>query len=117
MARTETFPQWRADLTLLVAWAGSCKHLVEPLGQEARTIQKWAAGDRVPDVDTKQAIRDLRERWEDEHVRSAEAWSILPRVQLQLESARREKSWEMVDQLIERLGEIREAKGSLICEA
>jgi len=66
--------------------------------------------------DVKQKICDLRERWEDEHVRSAEMYSLLPRVKLQLESALEVREWGRVKQLRDRLNAILETKDPLICD-
>ena len=112
MARTETIEQWRADLHLLRAWAGSDERLAEILAAEVGTIRAWAT-QREPGYDKKQEIRDLRERWEDEHAQSAERHALVEQVLVELEQA---EDWADIERIRERTRDILEKKDHALCE-
>ena len=109
---------WKATLHLLRGWAGSWAKLSNILGVAEKTLKHEANAEdgRLSD-ELKQRVYDLRERWEDEHTRSAEMYSLVPRILVHLKSARDAKRWAKVDALIERLEAILDTKDPLVCDS
>jgi len=107
--------QWTADLQLLHAWAGSWDALAEHLPVSGEWLSKVASKPlrKKFSAETKEAIRDLRKRWEDEHTQSAERFHLVEQVLLQLKRA---DDWKDIERITRRLESILEKKDDGLCD-
>lgn len=107
---------WRTDLDMVHAWAGSWLEVANLLGIAETTARQWGHGRDEPSEEAKERIRELRERWQKEHIRSAEMYSLVPRTVVQLKSAKKNRNWNQVQQIIDRLEIIVAEKDPLVSD-